>query len=262
MSWEDQFAEDAAARESEARGKSRGVTVGWTVRFPQGGDAIWSPPKPFTRKDPKPQSAKSVQVCPAAIDFDRRHFVIPCPIDLKLSFARQPNGQLQLIDMDGEQSAMRPTGRANMMILHPQNEWRHPERPIIQIVAPYVFVADEPAYVVQTAPYLDYFPTPRPGVPMGGRFPIHIWPRPLSWGFEWHDISKPLIMKRGEPWFYVRFETEDPSAHVRLVEQEMTEELEGYLKSIIDVSNYVNKTYSMFGEARRIRPEKLLKPKG
>lgn len=131
-------------------------------------------------------------------------------------------------------------------MLHPQNEWRHPERPIIQI----------------TAPYLDYLPTPRPGVQMGGRFPIHIWPRPLSWGFEWHDINKPLVLKRGEPWFYVRFETENPAAHVRLVEQEMTGELTKYLDSIIDVSNYVNKTYSMFGEARRIRPAKLLKPKG
>ena len=262
MSWEDQFAEDADAREAEARGRSRSVTVGWTVRFPQGGDAIWSPPKPFTRNDPKPSSAKSVQVCPAAIDFDRRHFVIPCPVDLTLSFGRQPNGQLQLLDADGEKSAMRPQGRANMLVMHPQNEWRHPERPIIQITAPYVFVADEPCYVVQTAPYLDYFPTPRPGVQMGGRFPVHIWPRPLSWGFEWHDVNKPLVLKRGEPWFYVRFETENPGAHVRLVEQEMTPELEKYLDSIVDVSNYVNKTYSMFGEARRIRPAKLLKQKG
>ena len=41
----------------------------------------------------------------------------------------------------------------------------------------------------------------------------------------------------------------------------MTDELETYLDSIIDVSNYVNKTYGLFGEAQRIRPEKLLKPK-
>lgn len=262
MSWEDQFAEDADRRESEASGKSRTLTVGWTVRFPQGGDAIWAAPKAFSRTDPKPASAKSVQVCPAAIDFDRRHFVIPCPIDITLSFQRQPNGQLQMVDADGEKSGMRPQGRANMMMLHPQSEWRHPERPIIQIVAPYVFVSDEPCYIVQTPPYLDWLPEPRPGLQMGGRFPVHIWPRPLSWGFEWHDLSKPLKLRRGEPWFYVRFETENPAAHVRLVEQERTPELEKYLDSIIDVSNYVNKTYSLFGEARRIRPAKLLKPKG
>ena len=96
---------------------------------------------------------------------------------------------------------------------------------------------------------------------MGGRFPAHIWPRPLSWGFEWYDVTKPLVLKRGEPWFYISFETENPSAHVRLVEQEMTHELEKYMTSIVDVSNYVNKTYSLFSEAQRMRPPALVKAK-
>ncbi len=261
MSWDDYFAADAGAAEAQGRGKKRTVTVGWTVRFAHG-NAIWSPPNPFGRTDPKAASAKSVQVCPAAIDFDRRHFVIPCPVDINLSFGRNAQGQLQLQDADAEKSAMRPQGRANLFMLQPQNEWRHPERPILQFTAPYVFVTDEPCWIVQSAPYLHWFPEPRPGVQMGGRYPIHIWPRPLAWGFEWYDLSKPLKLKRGEPWFYVSFETENPSAHVRLVEQEMTQELETYLDSIIDVSNYVNKTYGLFGEAQRRRPNTLLKPKG
>ncbi|AKQ40926.1 hypothetical protein CP97_00980 [Aurantiacibacter atlanticus] len=262
MSWDDYFADDAEGAEAEKRGRNRSLTVGWTVRWPGVGDTIWAPPKTFTRSDAKAASAKSIQACPAAIDFDRRHFVVPCPVDLELAFTRNAQGQLQLTDANGEQSAMRPQGRANLFQLQPPGEWRHPERPILQFTAPYVFVADQPCYVVQTAPYLHWFPTPRPGVEMGGRFPIHIWPRPLAWAFEWYDISKPLILKRGEPWFYVSFETENPSARVRLVEQEMTKDLETYLNSIIDVSNYVNKTYGLFGEAQRRRPEKLVKPKG
>lgn len=261
MGWDDYFAENAGAVEAEGRGKKRNVTVGWTVRFAQG-NAIWAAPKSFSRSDPKATSAKSIQVCPAAIDFDRRHYVIPCPVDLTLAFTRNAQGGLQLTDADGEASQMRPQGRANLFQLQPQNEWRHPERPILQFTAPYVFVADEPCYVVQSPPYLHWFPEQRPGMAMGGRFPIHIWPRPLAWAFEWYDLSKPLVLKRGDPWFYVHFETENPSAHVRLVEQEMTGELEKYLDSIIDVSNYVNKTYGLFGEAQRIRPDRLLKPKG
>ncbi|WP_271079340.1 hypothetical protein [Aurantiacibacter sp. MUD61] len=262
MSWDDYFAEDAGADEAEARGKPRTVTVGWTVRWPGNGDAIWAPPKTFSRSDAKAASAKSIQACPAAIDFDRRHFVVPCPVDLTLKFEKNAQGKIQLVDADGEQSAMRPQGRANLFIVQPPNEWRDPNRPIVQFTAPYVFVADQPCYVVQTAPYLHWFPTPRPGVQMGGRFPIHIWPRPLAWAFEWYDISQPLVLKRGEPWFYVSFETENPSARVRLVEQEMTEELESYVNSITDVSNYVNKTYGLFSEAQRMRPAKLVKPKG
>jgi len=60
----------------------------------------------------------------------------------------------------------------------------------------------------------------------------------------------------------VHFETENPSARVRLVEQEMTGELEQYLDSIMDVSNYVHQTYGLFAQAQRERPAKLLKPKG
>ncbi|VVT01451.1 hypothetical protein [Erythrobacter sp. EC-HK427] len=262
MSWDDYFAEDAGANEAEARGKSRTVTVGWTVRWPGNGDAIWAPPQAFSRSDPKAASAKSIQACPAAIDFDRRHFVVPCPVDLTLKFERNAQGQIQLVDAAGEQSGMRPQGRANLFIVQPPNEWRDPNRPIVQFTAPYIFVADSPAYVVQTPPYLHYSPVPRPGLQMGGRFPIHIWPRPLAWAFEWYDLSQPLVLKRGEPWFYVAFETENPSARVRLVEQEMTAELDSYVTSITDVTNYVNKSYGLFAEAQRRRPEKLVKPKG
>ena len=148
-----------------------------------------------------------------------------------------------------------------MAVLLPTLLFSKLNSPLIQIIAPYVFVADDPCYIVQTPPYLHYFPTPRPGLQMGGRFPAHIWPRPLSWGFEWYDVTKPLILKRGEPWFYISFETENPSAHVRLVEQEMTPELEKYMASIVDVSNYVNKTYSLFSEAQRMRPTSLVKAK-
>jgi hypothetical protein len=255
--FDDDFAIDMDVRGGS---RSRVLTVGWTVRAAKAG-IIWAPPAPFSRSDRKAASAKSVQYCPAAVEFDRRHFVVACPFDLTLQFEHLPSGQLQLKDADGEGSAMRPAGLRESVVLHPQSEWRDPARPVIQIVAPYVFVADEPCYVVQTPPYLHYMPTPRPGVQIGGRFPIHVWPRPLSWGFEWHDTKQPLSLKRGEPWFYVHFETENPATRVRLVETELTEELETFVNSIVDVSNYVNKTFSLFTEAQARRPATLVKPK-
>ncbi len=261
MVWDEYFSEerdaDAAANQ---RGKKRTITVGWTVRSKKA-SVIWQPPTPFTRDERKAQSSKSVQYCPAAVDYDRRHFVVPCPIDLTLQFEKQADGQLKLIDANKEQSGVRGGALGDLLILHPPSEWRDPNRPVIQMIAPYVFVADDPCYLVQTPPFLHYFKTPRPGLQTGGRFPVHIWPRPLSWGFEWHDISQPLVLKRGEPWFYIRFETENPAAHVRLVEQEMTPELDKFITNILDVSNYVNKTYSLFSEAQRTRPPNLVKEK-
>ncbi len=82
----------------------------------------------------------------------------------------------------------------------------------------------------------------------------------MMWAFEWFEPNKPLILHRGEPWFYVRFETHDPSRPVRLVEAEMTPELRAYNQGMSAVANYVNRTYSLFKTAEARRPKTLLKP--
>ncbi|TQR62780.1 hypothetical protein E2K52_08805 [Acinetobacter sp. RF14B] len=93
----------------------------------------------------------------------------------------------------------------------------------------------------------------------GGRFPIHIWPRPLMWAFEWHDTSKDLILKRGEPLFYCQFDGFDPSRTIKLIQAEKTPELMSYMDQISGVVNYVNQTFSLFNEVEKVRPKKLLK---
>jgi hypothetical protein len=99
---------------------------------------------------------------------------------------------------------------------------------------------------------------PWPGLMIGGRFPIDVWPRHLMWAFEWHDLDRELVLTRGAPWFYAMFETADPSRHVRLVEAERTAELKAYMAGLKGVTNYVNRTFSLFATARARRPRKLL----
>lgn len=104
-----------------------------------------------------------------------------------------------------------------------------------------------------------FFPEHRlPGLMVEGRLPIHLWPRQMMWAFEWYDTRQPLILKRGEPWFYVRFEAEDPTRPFRLVEAELTPQLRDYLRGLTAVSNYVNRTFSLFKIAERRRPKTLL----
>ena len=106
-------------------------------------------------------------------------------------------------------------------------EWRYKDRPTIQLSLPYIFIADEPVYLTQLAPFMHYSRQPMPGTIFGGRFPVNIWPRPLQWAFEWHDLQKPLILKRGEPLFYVLFETTPQERAVQVVEAQDTPELRG-----------------------------------
>lgn len=233
------------------------IEVGWLFNDDTSG-VIWDEPKPVAHDLPKAKSAKSAQLCPAVIQFDRLHYVINCPIDLHLRISSTPQGELKMTNVDGPMSSVRSAGLQRLLVLSPQEEWRHPSRPVLQLATPYVFVADDPVWVNQFPPFLHYPRHPRPGIQICGRFPIDVWPRVHMWALEWHDLNADLVLKRGEPLFYVRFETTDPGSPVRLVEAEKTEALEAYMRQITDVTNYVNQTFQLFETARGRRPERLL----
>lgn len=78
------------------------------------------------------------------------------------------------------------------------------------------------------------------------------------WAFEWHDISKDLILKRGEPLFYCQFDGFDPSRTVKLVQAEKTPDLLQYMEQISGGVNYVNQTFSLFSEIENNRPSLLI----
>jgi hypothetical protein len=233
--------------------------VGWTLQN-QKASLIWSEPARFKRNLPRAASAKSVQVCPAALDFDARHFVVTCPVDLhlRIDMGATPDAQPTLVNAAGAQSTIRNKHLGQMVTVVSRREWRHPARPIIQVITPYLFLADEPTWINQLPPFLDYADPALPGVMIAGRFPIHIWPRPLMWAFEWYEPKKELVIARGKPWFYLRFETADPTRPVRLFEADIKPDVEAYLDSLSGVTNYVNQTYALFETAKARRPKQLL----
>lgn len=238
----------------------RVAEVGWLLdtdkaRF------IWAAPRRVQRDDPPPTHAKSAALCPAVIEHEARMWEVPCPIDLRLGFRRDDQGRPVLVNLDGDRSAIRTRHLNQLLSLVAEREWRHPARPMIQIWTPYVFVADEPVWAVQLPPVSHYQAEGWPGLLFGGRLPIHIWPRPLMWAFEWFDPARPLVLKRGEPWFNLRFETHDPTRPIRLVEAERTAELEEQIKGLAAVSNYVRGTHALFKVAEARRPARLLVPK-
>ena len=235
----------------------RPVEVGWFLDSDKA-IFIWDEPKRVKRDDPSPTHAKSVNYCPAVLDHEARMFEVPCPIDAKIGFKLSEKGEPQLINLDGDKSTVRAKHLSSMMAVVSRREWRHPNRPIIQFITPYVFVTDEPVFITQMPPIGFYNPTPWPGTLIGGRFPLHLWPRQMMWAFEWYDITQPLVLKRGDPWFYVRFETHDPTRPIRFFEAEYTPQLKEYLQGLSAVSNYVNRTFSLFKTAQNRRPEKLL----
>jgi hypothetical protein len=237
--------------------RRRVVEVGWMVDADKAG-FIYEAPRQYQRNAPKPASTKAVGYCPAVLDYEARIFEVPCPFDLHLRLARDAEGNLQLQYPRPHESTSNPQYVSRLIVASNPTEWREPDKPVLQIMTPYRFVADEPVWINQLPPFYHFRRPPLPGLMIGGRFPIHDWPRVLSWAFEWHRPEKDLILTRGEPWFCARFETADPSRQVRLVEAEMTPELEQYLKGMDTVTQYVSRTFSLFPTARSRRPQQLL----
>jgi hypothetical protein len=242
---------------ASSNGHKRVVDVGWLIRTGSAG-FIWDAPVLYKREDKLPAHAKSAAYCPAVIDNERRLVQVACPFDLRLRMSITDKGEAVLEDVDGIKSGMMPHVLMKLTKVAPRSEWRHPQRPIFQFRTPYVFLSDMPVYLAQLPPFLEYRDPAWPGVVIGGRLPIHIWPRTLNWAFEWYDITRELTLTRGRPWFYCRFETADPSHNIRLVEASLTPELKTYMAGIESVVEYVNGTFSLFSTARRRRPARLL----
>lgn len=256
MSLTRMFAPSDAAPAPRASGP---VDVGWLLTEPEAG-VVFFPPERVRSVEMNRRHAKSASRCPAVINLESRYFAIRCPFDLALRFERDKEGRPGLRNLMGNASPVRPKKLNKHLHVVGEAEWRHPDRPTVQISLPYLFVADEPVFLTQLSAFLHYRPDPMPGTIFGGRFPVHVWPRPLMWAFEWHDVTRDLVLRRGEPWFYVQFETAPQERPVRLVEAEHTEALKAYEKHVSGAVNYVNQTFSLFQQAEKARPERLLTP--
>lgn len=241
-------------------GKTGPVKIGWCT----GGDepaVLFDPPERVRSVGVERTHAKSASRCPAVINMESRYFCVKCPYDIHISLVRDEEGKIQVVNRAGKMSSIRRNKLAKVVHLTNETEWRYPDRPTLQLTIPYIFTADEPVWVTQTDAFAHYRKTPLPGTIFGGRFPVHVWPRPLVWAFEWHDLSKELVLKRGDPLYYVMFESNGPERPVQMIEIEKTPEFEEYQKSISGAVNYVDKTFSLFEAAERMRPTTLVTPK-
>jgi hypothetical protein len=240
-------------------GGRRPVSVGWLLNDNKR-SVLFDDPERLRSPGLNRDHAKSASRCPAVINLESRYFLIKCPYDIHLRFERNAEGKARLKNAAGDKSPVRANKLGDTVTLVNEPEWRYADRPTLQIQTPYLFIADEPVFISQLPPFLHHLQRPWPGTLFGGRFPIHVWPRPLMWAFEWHDTTQDLVLRRGDPWFYVNFETLPADRAVNLVQAEMTPELQRYAEQITGAVNYVNQTFSLFKTAEKRRPKALLKP--
>jgi hypothetical protein len=234
------------------------MRVGWFAEA-QEGAVLFDAPRPLTHVIERHSSdRKSAEYCPAVQRVRTNILVVPCAYTLSVRIVE--SGGAWELRLDRRRSEVSGESAARAIQLMPRREWRHPSRPIIQILAPYVFVSDDDIELAQLPAHQHFFGDRRPGIVIAGSFPIRDWLRPLNFAFEWHDIERPLVLKQSEPWFYVAFEGTGGD-RITLEQIQKTPEISSYMAHIRGVTSFTTHTFELIERAQQVRPNMLLPPR-
>lgn len=201
--------------------------------------------------------------CPAIGDLSRFFYVIRSPFTLSLRCTHLVPGRefrYNVVPIEGEK-IIGLNGLQKALMVLPPDVWENPQWPTLQLHLPYVFVSDESVFLEQVPAFACPLSAQRPVMLYAGRFPIDIWPRHLNYSFQWLDPGRDILVRRGDPLFYLRFYPRDRERPVRLIESQRTRELDSFIAAIRDVTESASQTYALFPRAAEMRPPRLVVPK-
>lgn len=143
--------------------------------------------------------------------------------------------------------------------IEPRESWQSDDRPVIQMASPYVFVADEKIEVEQISPIMGN-PTRINWRVIPGRFDIYGWQRPLNWAFEWDALGGDLMVRMGEPLYYLRFFSQGGAQIINpnLVKIEPSDELRKRMIEFSGVSGVRRGTQKLINEYSAKRQGKFI----
>ena len=163
--------------------------------------------------------------CPAFIQSLKNTFVVKAPYDITLRFE---NGNIIAEGYDQK------FFNQNIFTKHVKSFSSPPF--MLEVMPRYVFVPDSNVSV--SVSILQLILQPHQYGFMSGEFNITKWVRPVSYTFEVYDITKPIVFKRGDPLFMVKFTPEDGSV-VTLEQAVLTEDITRLIYGCTSIKNFV-----------------------
>jgi hypothetical protein len=191
----------------------------------------WFDPEPAFKRIASQRDSDFLK-CPVLQDYYRNTFVIKCPVDLTIQVKDNGHGQKFIqTDRYGDEfynnfiSSDPSINRTFSMFTLEFN---------------YLFLSKESVIVESIPPQLetntkDNLDNLRV---ITGQFDISKWVRPIFFGAEIKDISKPIIFKRGDPLMYIRFRTTD-NKRVNLIRTEFNSDMKKTVYSCLGLKRYV-----------------------
>lgn len=136
--------------------------------------------------------------CPAVSDFFENTFLIRSPVDLTLGI--NPYTKEWGSPNQGELFFK------TMVLLRP---WQSVNGPgmVMTFHTSYVFLADQDVLVETMPAFMHLCDSNKKVQFIPGTFNIHKWIRPVDFSGELLNPKEPLVIKRGDPLFYVRLTT-------------------------------------------------------
>ena len=235
------------------------ATVGWCYSISDGIAALEKPEKLLLPKDKTPNK-RGFLSCPAVTHALAGVVVIKSSFSLHLKFKRVEDAYL-ITPIYPFTSISHPK-LSEFLRLEPKESWLSETIPALQFPTPYLFVADESIEVEQFSPSLVSVSNMNWRV-IPGRFNIYGWQRPLNWAIEWDTKCGDLIVKQGDPLYFVRFFDGSGKGitDLNLIEIESTEEIKEKLSSTAGVTALRRGFKPILNKAVQDRKGKLLVPK-
>jgi hypothetical protein len=211
--------------------KNKSVEVFWSLarqtNQPLALDMLVIPPEPAYPNIVKNRNSNAeFTLCPAIAAFFKNTFLIRSPIDLE--FYATPEGDARSDKMDNWylESFIRRSKSSN--------EDTHKAFQVITSLL--VFYTKQDIEVQQLPAFLEHSESQNNVKTIPGVFNISKWVRPVSFAFEVVDINKPVVIKRGDPMYYLKFSVPD-GVKVILKQEDYLEDLHNLTQKCLSLKS-------------------------
>jgi hypothetical protein len=153
--------------------------------------------------------------CPAFLDYYKNIYLVRSPVDIQITYTSDTNG-LRIAPQDQY--------FYDKFIKHRGNPSVKENPFLMSFLFYYLYIADDECMVEQLpVTFHDNAVASKIRV-ISGTFDISKWFRPVEFSFEFLNKDEPLVIKRGDPLYYIRFVPKDNSK-VRLEKKKLSEEV-------------------------------------
>lgn len=191
--------------------------------------------------------------CPAFKDYYRNTFLIRCPMDLKLTVEKDLNGNKVLRTHSYDQTFF----NKNISDRLKQSDLL----PTMSVDIGNIFYSKGEVVLEQLSLSMGISQFDTNMNVISGEFDISKWIRPVYLGIEILDETKPIILKRGMPLYFIRFRT---SKKVKLIRKELTKDIQLISNSCLSLKsitpfNTMKENYEHAKEFMKMYKRKLFK---